>query len=91
MLRERGTICRYKPLENRIASTIRHNRARGTHSIDLMKKIVQQLVETGGNDRWIMDHIGMDREGLLRLKQLTGLASLFRDKDFSKAWEWESE
>ena len=56
-----------------------------------MKKIVQQLVETGGNDRWIMDHIGMDREGLLRLKQLTGLASLFRDKDFSKAWEWESE
>lgn len=77
-------------LENRIASTIRHNRARGTHSIDLMKQIVQQLVESGVSDHWIIEHIGMDREELLRLKQLTGLASLFKDKDFSKSWEWEN-
>lgn len=78
-----------QPLENRIASTIRHNRARGTHSIDLMKKIVQQLVESGVSDRWIIEHIGMDKEELLRLKQLSGLAALFKDKDFSRAWEWE--
>lgn len=77
-----------QPLEYRIASTIRHNRARGTHSIDLMKKIVQQLVESGVSDRWIIKHIGMDKEELLRLKQLTGLTSLFNDKDFSKSWEW---
>ena len=80
-----------QPLENRIASTIRHNRARGTHSIDLMKDIVQQLVESGVSDRWIIEHIGMDKEELLRLKQLTGLASLFKDKDFSRSWEWGDE
>lgn len=78
-----------KPLENRIASTIRHNRARGTHSIELMKEIVQQLVESGLSDQWIMKNIGMDKDELLRLKQLTGLASLFRDKDFSLSWEIE--
>lgn len=78
-----------KPLENRIASTIRHNRARGTHSLDLMKKVVQQLVESGVSDRWIIKNIGMDKEELLRLKQLNGLASLFKDKDFSRSWELE--
>lgn len=76
-----------KPLENRIASTIRHNRARGTHSLELMKDIVQQLVDSGLSDRWIIKNIGMDREELLRLKQLNGLTALFKDKDFSKSWE----
>ncbi|MEY8515244.1 IbrB-like domain-containing protein [Lactococcus taiwanensis] len=76
-----------KSLENRIASTIRHNRARGTHSLELMKKIIQQLVDAGLSDQWIIKNIGMDKEELLRLKQLNGLASLFKDKDFSKSWE----
>lgn len=76
-----------KPLENRIASTIRHNRARGTHSLELMKEIVQHLVEAGLSDQWIIKNIGMDKEELLRLKQLNGLASLFKNKDFSKSWE----
>ena len=76
-----------KDLDNRMASTIRHNRARGTHSIELMTNIVSDLVESGMSDQWIMKNIGMDAEELLRLKQISGLASLFKDKDFSKSWE----
>lgn len=75
-----------KPIENRMASTIRHNRARGTHSIDLMKNIVAQLVEAGMEDAWIRKHIGMDEDELLRLKQITGIAALFKEKDFTNAW-----
>lgn len=76
-----------KPLENRMASTIRHNRARGEHDIDLMCNIVAELTESGMSDAWIMKNIGMDAEELLRLKQLTGLQSLFKDRDFSRSWE----
>ena len=76
-----------KPLSERMASTIRHNRARGSHSIELMTNIVADLVESGMSDAWIMKNIGMDAEELLRLKQISGLASLFKDKDFSKGWE----
>ena len=72
---------------NRMAATIRHNRARGTHSIDLMKTIVGELVEAGMGDDWIMKHVGMDKDEVLRLKQLTGLQQLFKDVDFSKSWE----
>lgn len=75
-----------KPIENRMASTIRHNRARGSHSIDLMKNIVAQLVEAGMEDAWIQKHIGMDADELLRLKQITGIAALFKEQDFSAAW-----
>jgi len=76
-----------KPLSERIASTIRHNRARGVHSIDLMVDIVAQLAESGLSDEWIMKNIGMDADELLRLKQISGLASLFANREFSKAWE----
>ena len=76
-----------KPITSRMASTIRHNRARGVHSIDLMTNIVAQLVEAGLGDDWIMKNIGMDRDELLRLKQLSGLAALFADRTFSRAWE----
>lgn len=76
-----------KDISNRMASTIRHNRARGSHSIELMTNIVAELVESGMSDSWIMKNIGMDAEELLRLKQISGLASLFKDKDFSKSWE----
>lgn len=76
-----------KPISDRMASTIRHNRARGSHSIELMTNIVADLVDAGMSDKWILDNIGMDAEELLRLKQLSGLASLFKDKDFTKAWE----
>ena len=76
-----------KDISNRMASTIRHNRARGSHSIDLMSNIVAELLEMGKSDKWIAKHLGMDADELLRLKQITGLASLFKDKEFSKSWE----
>lgn len=75
-----------KDLSNRMASTIRHNRARGSHSIELMSNIVAELTRAGMSDAWILRHIGMDKDELLRLKQITGLADLFRDHEFSQAW-----
>ncbi len=66
-----------------MASTIRHNRVRGSHSIELMTNIVAELKASGMSDAWIMKHIGMDKDELLRLKQLSGLATLFADKEFS--------
>lgn len=73
----------------RIASTIRHNRARGAHSITGMGDIVARLVAEGRSDAWIMKHLGMDAEEVLRLKQITGLAALFKDEAFGPAWEAE--
>jgi ParB-like chromosome segregation protein Spo0J len=78
-----------KDISNRMAPTIRHNRARGSHSVDLMSNIVVELLEMGKSDKWIAKHLGMDADELLRLKQITGLASLFKDKEFSKSWEVE--
>jgi ParB-like chromosome segregation protein Spo0J len=72
-----------KDLSNRMASTIRHNRARGTHSVELMTNIVAELKKAGMSDTWIIKNIGMDKDELLRLKQVSGLAALFADKDFS--------
>ena len=76
-----------KDMSNRMASTIRHNRARGSHSIELMSNIVSELVDSGMSDAWIIRHIGMDKDELLRLKQITGLASMFKDSSFSKCSE----
>lgn len=72
-----------KDISNRMASTIRHNRARGTHCVELMCKIVSELTKAGMSDGWIMKNIGMDKDELLRYKQISGLAELFADKDFS--------
>jgi ParB-like chromosome segregation protein Spo0J len=76
-----------KPIDERMASTIRHNRARGTHDIDLMSNIVAELVSMGRTDSWIAKKLGMDPDEILRLKQITGLAALFKDTPYSKAWE----
>jgi ParB-like chromosome segregation protein Spo0J len=75
-----------KDESNRMASTIRHNRARGEHSIELMSNIVAELTQSGMSDAWILKHVGMDKDELLRLKQITGIADLFKDKEFSKAF-----
>jgi ParB-like chromosome segregation protein Spo0J len=80
-----------KEIGDRMASTIRHNRARGTHNIELMSTIVAELVEMGKGDRWICEHIGMSVDELLRLKQITGVAALFANRDFSDSWEADSE
>ena len=74
-----------KPLSDRMASTVRHNRARGSHDIDLMVNIVKELKDCGQSDAWILKHLGMDPEELLRLKQVSGLAALFANSEFSEA------
>lgn len=75
-----------KPLDQRMASTIRHNRARGSHDVDLMSNIIKELHELGRTDSWISKHLGMDKDEILRLKQITGLAALFKDVEFGRAW-----
>ena len=74
-----------KDISNRMASTIRHNRARGSHDIDLMCSIVAELTKSGMSDQWIRKQVGMDKDELLRLKQLTGLAELFASKEYSQS------
>ncbi|MBO5051692.1 MAG: ParB-like nuclease domain-containing protein [Clostridia bacterium] len=76
-----------KPLDHRMASTIRHNRARGSHNVDLMSNIIKELHELGRSDTWISKHLGMDKDEILRLKQITGLTALFKDMEFGQAWE----
>ena len=76
-----------KDESNRMASTIRHNRARGSHDVDLMSNIVSELTQAGMSDAWIIKNIGMDADELLRLKQITGLAALFKDNEFSNSFE----
>ena len=80
-----------KPLDCRMTSTIRHNRARGSHSVDLMSRIVADLHELGRSDAWISKHLGMDKDEILRLKQITGLAALFKDAEFGASWVPEEE
>ena len=75
------------PFSNRMASTIRHNRARGSHDVDLMSNIVKELHKVGRSDAWISKHLGMSRDEILRLKQITGLTELFRDVKFGQAWK----
>lgn len=75
-----------KTIDNRMASTIRHNRARGTHQVDLMSRILVELHDLGRSDAWISKHLGMDKDEILRLKQITGLKALFKDVEFSSAW-----
>jgi ParB-like chromosome segregation protein Spo0J len=80
-----------KDESNRMASTIRHNRARGSHSIELMSNIVAELTNAGMSDAWILKHVGMDKDELLRLKQITGIADLFKDQKFSAAWSGKNK
>ena len=72
---------------DRIASTIRHNRARGKHRVEAMSDIVLELKRRNWSDKKIGKELGMDPDEVLRLTQITGLAEMFADKDFSEAWE----
>lgn len=87
-------VCRYLPVtklvksrEERIAATIRHNRARGTHQIRPMSDIVLELSRFGYRDDEICNMIGMDLDEVIRLKQITGLKEAFSNHEFSKSWE----
>lgn len=73
--------------EDRIAATIRHNRARGVHQVDAMSDIVLDLARRNWSDERIGKELGMQPDEVLRLKQVSGLADLFADRDFSEAWE----
>ncbi len=73
--------------EDRIAATIRHNRARGVHQVDAMSDIVIELARRNWSDEKISRELGMEPDEVLRLRQVTGLAELFADRKFSEAWE----
>lgn len=78
--------------KDRIASTVRHNRARGTHAIKGMSQIVLELIALGSDDEKIAKHLGMSAEEVFRLKQITGLKEAFANHEFSKSWnEFESK
>lgn len=74
---------------DRMAATIRHNRARGEHRVDSMAEIVIELKRRFWSDEKIAKELGMEPDEVLRLTQVTGLAGLFKDRDFSEAWEAE--
>lgn len=76
-----------KPLDERIGSTIRHNRARGTHQIRSMSEIVIDLSKAGWTDEEICKKIGMELDEVIKLKQITGLKEAFQNHEFSKSWE----
>lgn len=71
---------------DRIAATIRHNRARGKHKVEAMSEIVLDLKRRNWSDKKIGAELGMDPDEVLRLTQITGLAEMFKDRDFSQAW-----
>lgn len=75
----------------RIASTIRHNRARGKHQVEAMSDIVLDLRKRNWSNEKIAKKLGMDADEVLRLAQITGLAEMFADKDFNEAWECDLE
>lgn len=77
----------HKKIEDRVASTVRHNMARGTHQVELSAKLVVFLKKHNWTDARIGKEIGMDADEVLRLKQITGLAEAFKNKEFSNSWE----
>lgn len=76
-----------KPLSERIASTIRHNRARGVHETQRMSDIVVELLKLGWEDFEICKQLGMDADELLRLKQIIGVDEIYANEDYGRAWE----
>lgn len=75
-----------KGIDERMAATIRHNRARGTHQVQGMAEIVAELHLKGVSDKKIAEQLGMEKDEILRLKQFIGLGDLFKNRDFSKSW-----
>ena len=76
-----------KPTDERMGSTIRHNRARGTHGIRPMSDIILELNQMGWDDETICKNLGMELDEVIRLKQITGLKEAFTNHEFSKSWE----
>lgn len=78
-------------INDRMASTIRHNRARGKHSIDGMSSMVFDMLENGWEDQDICNELGMEAEELIRLKHITGFSKLFQDVEYKKSWETKKQ
>lgn len=75
-----------KDINDRMASTVRHNRARGKHSVNGMSNMVFNMLDNGWSDVDICNHLGMGADELLRLKHITGFSKLFKDAEYSKTW-----
>ncbi len=75
-----------KDEKNLMASTVRHNRARGVHKVDLQADMVVDLIKKGWTDEQVSKHLGMTPEEVLRLKQVTGVKEVFKNRDFSRSW-----
>ena len=80
-----------KDINDRMASTVRHNRARGKHSVNGMSHMVFAMLDNGWKDEDICNHLGMEADELLRLKHITGFSKLFEDAEYSKAWTTKSQ
>lgn len=76
-----------KDINDRMASTVRHNRARGSHSVSGMSNMVFKMLENGWKDNDICNELGMQPEELLKLKHITGFSKLFESVEYKKAWE----
>ena len=80
-----------KGIEDRITSTVRHNMARGSHQVELSAKLVVLLKKHNWSNARIGKELGMDADEVLRLKQITGLAEAYKERDFSKSWEYVND
>lgn len=80
-----------KDINERMASTVRHNRARGKHSVNGMSSMVFAMLENGKTDAEICNELGLEAEELVRLKHITGFSKLFKDVNYSRAWESEKQ
>lgn len=73
-------------MTQRMEATVQFNRARGVHQVDLMGDLVKALIEQGASDEEISKNLGMDMEEVYRLKQITGIAELFKNQNYSMSW-----
>jgi len=80
-----------KDINDRMASTVRHNRARGKHAVTGMASMVFSMLENGWSDEQICKELGMEAEELIRLKHITGFSKLFENVDYQKAWETKNQ
>jgi hypothetical protein len=76
-----------KDINERMAATVRHNRARGAHSVTGMGSMVFEMLQNGWTDEEICNHLGMEPEEILKLKHITGFSKLFKDVEYNKSWQ----
>jgi len=80
-----------KDINDRMSSTVRHNRARGEHSVGGMSNMVFKMLENGWSDAEVCNNLGMEAEELLKLKHITGFSKLFQDTEYRRAWESKNQ